>query len=59
MIETPQHAARQPDYLAYPLRLWRMDGNTGAWRASVESPQTGERLGFGSLDELFAFLRTA
>ena len=57
MIERPENAARQPDYLAYLLRLWRMEGSADAWRGSVESPQTGERLGFGSLDELFAFLR--
>jgi len=57
MIERPEKAARQADYLSYLLRLWRMDESTDAWRGSVESPQTGERLGFGSLDELFAFLR--
>ena len=51
------------DYLAYMLRLWRAsaeqpDDSTGVagWRASLESPQTGERIGFGSLLELFAFL---
>ena len=57
MTESPENLARQPDYLAYLLRLWRMEGSAGAWRGSVESPQTGERLGFGSLDELFAYLR--
>jgi hypothetical protein len=57
MIERPENTARQPDYLAYLLRLWRMEGSADAWRGSVESPQTGERLGFGSLDELFDFLR--
>ena len=57
MSERPGNAAQQPDYLSYLLRLWRMEGSADAWRGSVESPQTGERLGFGSLDELFAFLR--
>ena len=56
MIERPDNAAQQPGYLSYLLRLWRMEGSTDAWRGSVESPQTGERLGFGSMDELFAFL---
>ena len=57
MSERPENAAGQPDYLSYLLRLWRMKGSAGAWQGSVESPQSGERLGFGSLDELFAFLR--
>lgn len=57
MAETPENEAQQPDYLSYLLRLWRAEGSAGAWRGSVESPQTGERLGLGSLDELFAFLR--
>jgi hypothetical protein len=46
-----------PRYMAYMLRLWR--ANTGAqpvWRASLESPHTGERLGFASLEALFVFL---
>ncbi len=43
------------------LRLWRAGdapapGQAAAWRASLESPHTGERIGFGSLMELFAFL---
>ncbi|MCE7985209.1 MAG: hypothetical protein DYG89_28895 [Caldilinea sp. CFX5] len=53
---------RKPrEYLAYLLRLWRADGRAPSgqatnWRASLESPQSGERVGFGSLAELFAFL---
>jgi len=47
----------QPDYLAYLLRLWRASTEEGAvWRASVDSPQTGERHGFAGLAALFAFL---
>jgi hypothetical protein len=44
-------------YVAYLLRLWQVEegGNT-VWRASLESPQTGERRGFASLADLFAFL---
>jgi hypothetical protein len=52
------------DYLSYLLRLWRVGGDGGThreeeavWRASLESPLTGERIGFASLDALFAFLR--
>lgn len=45
-------------YLAYMLRLW-MAGNkdTPTWRASLESPHTGERWGFTDLEALAAFLR--
>jgi hypothetical protein len=48
---------RQRDYLSYLLRLWRSgkDRDSG-WRASLESPTTGERQGFASLEALFAFL---
>jgi hypothetical protein len=47
----------QPGYLAYMLRMWRVEAEDGpAWRASLESPHTGERVGFGSLEALFAFL---
>jgi hypothetical protein len=47
----------EQDYLAYLLRLWQItsDGNI-VWRASVESPHTGERHGFADLQALFAFL---
>lgn len=49
---------QQPNYLAYLLRLWRMRGTEEAgWRASLASPDTGERHGFASLDDLFSFLR--
>jgi hypothetical protein len=45
------------NYLSYLLRLWRVSGERSVWRASLESPHTGERIGFASLDALFAFLR--
>jgi hypothetical protein len=44
-------------YVAYLLRLWQAEeGETAPWRASLESPQSGERWGFAGLAELFAFL---
>jgi hypothetical protein len=47
----------QPGYLAYLLRLWRVnDDGKPVWRASLESPHTGERHGFANLEMLFAFL---
>ena len=46
-------------YLSYLLRLWQSDSTDMAvWRASLESPMTGERLGFASLKEMFAFLES-
>jgi hypothetical protein len=49
--------SEQPGYLAYLLRLWQVnDDGKPVWRASLESPHTGERVGFGSLELLFAFL---
>ncbi len=44
-------------YVSYLLRLWQThDGETWIWRASLESPGTGERHGFASLKALFDFL---
>ncbi len=42
---------------SYLLRLWC--SNTVEplrWQASLEDPQTGERVGFANLDHLFAYL---
>lgn len=45
-------------YTAYLLRLWcTQSQGKWQWRASLESPQTGERQLFASLEQLFAFLR--
>jgi hypothetical protein len=45
-------------YHAYLLRLWRAQsqGQT-QWRASLESPHTGERQSFASLEHCLAYLR--
>jgi hypothetical protein len=44
-------------HCSYLLRLWRNNGQGGSgWRASLEIPETGERIGFASLEELFAYL---
>lgn len=48
----------QPDYLSYLLRLWRVsDDEEPTWRALLKSSHTGRQVGFGSLEELFAFIR--
>jgi hypothetical protein len=42
---------------SYILHLWSADQTRAAsWRASLEDPHTGERFGFASLEQLFAFL---
>jgi hypothetical protein len=47
----------RPGYMAYLLRLWQVDEGEGmTWRATLESPHTGERRGFASLADLFSFL---
>jgi hypothetical protein len=51
-------AKSQQRYLSYLLRLWQTsDGGKQVWRASLESPGTGERQGFASLEDLFEFLQ--
>ncbi len=41
----------------YILRLWRTEHEGSQdWRASVEIPEAGKRIGFASLEQLFAFL---
>jgi len=45
-------------YLVYMLHLWQVGTDEElTWRASLESPRTGERRGFASLEALFAFLQ--
>jgi hypothetical protein len=51
--------SKQTHYHAFLLRLWRAEvTSTGSpfWRASLENPHTGERLGFATLEQLFAYL---
>ncbi len=45
-------------YLSYLLRLWETtDGEEHLWRASLECPGTGDRLGFPTIEALFAYLQ--
>jgi hypothetical protein len=51
-------ANERGNYQAYMLRLWQDQVEDGmVWRASLESPYSGERLGFASLEALCDFLR--
>lgn len=53
--------AKDRTYLAYLLRIWRVqvatqDDGLPVWRASLEDPHTGERMLFGTIEQLFDFL---
>jgi len=49
--------SKSTQYLSYILRLWSTDPSGAAgWQASLEDPETGKRIGFASLEELFVFL---
>ena len=49
---------RRPEYLSYLLRLWRViAADQVVWRASLECPHTGERLGFADLGSVWDFLQ--
>lgn len=42
---------------SFLLRLWRADvPGSFHWQASLEIPETGQRIGFASLEELFGYL---
>ena len=56
-------AGETQNYFAYLRRLWRESGGdlprdeSPQWRASLQDPHSGERVGFASLEDLFGFLR--
>ena len=63
----PQRGRSQTLGHPYLLRMWQESGGPNdphggrprdppLWRASLERPQGGQRLGFASLEDLFAFL---
>ena len=43
-------------YRSYLLRLCGVEKTDHCWRASLEDPRTGRRIGFATLEQLFAFL---
>jgi hypothetical protein len=58
MAELREGSEDQQDYLSFLLRLWRVEGTgKGVWRAALKSSHTGKQIGFGSLEDLFDFLR--
>jgi hypothetical protein len=49
----PTDGLESPNRFAYLLHLWC---SAGQWRVSLESLETGKRLGFANLEQLFAYL---
>ena len=48
---------RKRRYISYLLRLWQVESEGElVWRASLDSPHTGQRRGFAGLAEMYAFL---
>jgi hypothetical protein len=59
-----EDTGEQKDYISYLLRMWRDSAGQGPapsketlWRASLQSPHTGDLVGFASLEAMFGFLR--
>jgi hypothetical protein len=56
-VKQSTNGRKYPYRLAYLLRLWCVDEPGGFnWQASLEIPKTSKRIGFASLEELFAYL---
>jgi hypothetical protein len=52
------HKEEEPDYQSYLLRLWCVEGEEArVWRASLQSTQTRQQVGFADLEALFEYLR--
>jgi hypothetical protein len=57
MKNTSRQSIQSVRQYSYILRLWRVTGSEAVnWRASLEIPDTGKRIGFASLEQLFAYL---
>ncbi len=54
-----ERISKANDQHSFVLRLWRGNSISSGWQASVEDARTGDRYGFSSLEELFAFLMQA
>ena len=46
-----------PRYFSFLLRLWQeKSGTQSAWRASLENPHNGKRLGFSDIHKFLAYI---
>ncbi len=58
MVRNQIADSERRDYFSFLLRVWRVEVKERTlWRASLESPNTGERLGFADLEALSRYLR--
>jgi hypothetical protein len=58
VIDRNAHQDEEPEYLSYLLRLWCVGGDKGrVWRASLQSTQTRQQVGFAGLEALFEYLQ--
>jgi hypothetical protein len=54
--EKPRNA-ELPRRITFLLRLWCVDeSGRSNWRASLELPEFGQRLGFATLEQMFVYL---
>ena len=53
-----QMPKKLPRNYSYLLRVWEEDGVVRRWRFMLENPHSGEKRGFGSCEELTAFIET-
>jgi hypothetical protein len=49
----PTKDLKPTERFSYLLHVWRTNGQ---WRASLEVPGTGKRIGFANLEQLFTYL---
>ena len=58
MTHRPRETEQRRNHIVYLLRLWRESaGEEPQWRASLQDPSSSQRVGFGSLERLFSYLR--
>lgn len=53
---TTTNRLEQPYAMSYLLRLWQAGEQ---WQASLDEPATGQRIGFGNIEQLFVYLMNA
>jgi hypothetical protein len=58
MTQQRKEAGGTRAHKSYLLRLWRETGRgLTQWRASLQDPESSERVGFATLEQLFSYLR--
>jgi hypothetical protein len=56
-LNHPDHHNPSVNKCSFILRIWLSDSTKeNGWRASLEIPESGKRIGFASMEQLFAYL---